>query len=113
VDYQAASAVLTDERAKLVHQLAELGANESGDLTGDTDYGDGFADAASATAERTEVIGLVENLHERLEDVDRALERIAAGEYGRCESCGREIDADRMAFRPTSRFCVECKRKQS
>ena len=109
----AAVAVLHEERAKLIRQLSELGANEQGDLTGDLEFGNGFADAAAATAERTEVLGLVDNLTRLLSDVDQALVRVAEGTYGTCESCGMPIGAERMDFRPTSRFCVECKAKRS
>lgn len=103
---------LKQEREKLVHQLKELGATESGDLTGDVDFGEGFADAAAATAERSEVIGIIDNLHDLLEDVDAALEKIQAGTYGTCEDCGEEISSARMEFRPTSRYCVACKTKR-
>lgn len=112
MDIEAAVAVLKDERIKLVKQLAELGATEQGELTGDVDYGDGFADAAAATAERSEVLGIVENLHGMLEDVDRALGKAEAGTYGRCDRCGNAIGAARMEFRPTSALCVDCKSKR-
>ncbi len=112
MDIQATVAVLKDERVKLVKQLAELGATEHGELTGDVDFGDGFADAAAATAERSEVLGIVENLRGMLEDVDKALAKAEDGSYGRCDSCGDEIGAARMEFRPTSTFCVSCKSKR-
>jgi DnaK suppressor protein len=112
VDTNAAVHALNEERVKLVHQLKELGATESGDLTGDVDFGEGFADAAAATAERSEVLGIVENLHDLLEDVDAALEKIDGGAYGTCEDCGQEISPARMDFRPTSRYCVACKSKR-
>jgi DnaK suppressor protein len=109
VRIDGAIAALKKERDKLVHQLAELGANEVGELTGDVEYSDGFADAAAATAERSEVLGIVDNLTKLLRDVDEALARVDEGTYGLCKSCGREIGADRMEFRPTSRYCVDCK----
>ena len=112
VDTEAAAAVLQEERQKLIRQLGELGANEHGDLTGDLEFGDGFADAAAATAERTEVLGLVDNITTLLSDVDQALQRVAAGTYGICDACGNPIGAERMEFRPTSRYCVECKSKR-
>ena len=112
IDTSVAAAALNEERAKLVHQLHELGADESGQLTGDVDYGDAFADAGAATAERTEVLGLVETLKTMLDDVDAALARIDDGTYGTCASCGEEIGSDRMAYRPMSRLCVECKSKR-
>jgi len=108
-----AAAELKAERKKLVHQLKELGADESGDLTGEVDYGEGFADAAAATAERSEVLGLVENLMSMLNDVDAAIAKVEDGTYGVCESCGKQIGADRLEFRPTSTRCVDCKSKAS
>ena len=111
VDTEAAAAVLQEERQKLIRQLGVLGANEHGDLTGDLEFGDGFADAA-ATAERTEVLGLVDNITTLLSDVDQALQRVADGTYGICDACGSPIGAERMEFRPTSRYCVECKSKR-
>ena len=112
VDIESTVSGLEDERAKLVKQLAELGADENGDLTGEVDYGDAFADAAAATAERTEVLGIVDNLKLILDDVDAALAKAADGSYGRCEGCGNDIGAARLEFRPTSRFCVDCKSRR-
>lgn len=109
IDLQAAETLLHEEREKVVHQIVELGADESGELTGAVDYGDAFADGGAATAERTEVLGLVETLKHRLEDIDQALNKIAEGTYGTCEVCGKEIGHARMEFRPTSTRCVDCK----
>lgn len=106
-----AEKTLRDERANLVHQLSELGANEDGQLRDDVSYGEGFADAAAATAERTEVIGLVDSVKAILENVDAALERIAEGTYGTCAECGKEIGRARIEFRPESIYCVDCKAK--
>jgi DnaK suppressor protein len=111
LDTAKAEKVLKEERERLVHQLSELGAAESGDLSADLDFGGSFADAASITAERTEVLGLVDSLKSQVEDVDKALAHIAAGTYGICDVCGREIGADRLEFRPVSIMCVECKTK--
>ncbi len=106
-----AEKTLRDERANLVHQLSELGANEDGQLRDDVSYGEGFADAAAATAERTEVIGLVDSVKAMLENVDAALERIAEGTYGTCAECGKKIGRARIEFRPESIYCVDCKAK--
>jgi RNA polymerase-binding protein DksA len=109
INYDAARTVLNNERSKLVHQLEELGATETGDLRSDVQFGDGFADAGAATAERTEVLGLVESLKRQVDSVDAALGKIDAGTYGICATCGKQIGADRMEFRPTSVRCMDCK----
>lgn len=101
-DLEAARRVLEEERDKLIRQLDELGADEKGDLRSDVDYGDGFSDAAAATAERTERIGLVESLMGMLRDVKVALAKIGDGTYGTCSSCGQEIAAARLEARPES-----------
>jgi hypothetical protein len=40
-----------------------------------------------------------------LDDVDRALERLSAGTYDSCESCGGPIDDADLALDPTRRVC--------
>lgn len=113
MNIDGAVAALKEERQKLVRQLTELGATEDGELTGAVEFGDGFADAAAATAERSEVLGIVDNLAKLLADVDQALQRVDEGTYGLCKACGKEIGEDRMEFRPTSRYCVDCKAKRA
>jgi DnaK suppressor protein len=109
IDTAAAEALLTEERAKVVRQLEELGANESGELTGAVDYGDAFADAGAVTAGRTEALGMVETATIRIELIDKALGKIGEGTYGICETCGEEIEPDRIEYLPAARRCVGCK----
>lgn len=112
LDVTQAKKLLSEERTRIVHQLEELGATESGDLTGEVEFSDAFADAGAATAERTEVLGLVESLKTQLDAVDAALGRIEDGTYGTCASCGRPINPARLEARPSSIYCVDCKAKQ-
>lgn len=110
-DIASAEKALREERAQLVHQLGELGAAETGELNADLDFGGSFADAAAITAERTEVLGLVDSLKKQLDGVDRALGHIAAGTYGTCAACGLEIPVARLEARPASVLCIDCKTK--
>lgn len=48
-----------------------------------------------------------------LKEIDRALERVARGEYGVCESCGEEISPARLKAIPWARYCVNCQEVQS
>ena len=68
---------------------------------------------STATAERTEVIGLVETIKHQLDGVDAALARLTEGKYGTCANCGKDIDPARMEARPESIYCVDCKVKLS
>ena len=110
-DNAAAKERLEAERSKLVHQLSELGATEAGELTGDVDFGDAFADAGAATAERTEVLGLVESLKSSLDGIDAALAKVGRGTYGICTQCGSRISDARLEHRPASVRCITCKDK--
>lgn len=109
LDLDSARAALTEERDKLVHQLDELGATETGELRSDVDLGEGFADAAAITAERTERLGIVESLKEMLDSVKLALGKIDDGTYGHCVNCDKEIPTARIEARPNSLYCVDCK----
>ncbi|OFW66739.1 MAG: hypothetical protein A2Z12_09020 [Actinobacteria bacterium RBG_16_68_21] len=100
---------LVAERQQLMHQLAELGASEDGSLRDDVDFPEGFADAAAATSERTEVLGLVDSLRRSLGEIDVALARIESGVYGTCVKCGKDIGEARLEVRPSSTHCVDCK----
>jgi DnaK suppressor protein len=60
--------------------------------------------------ERQQVAALLEQARRRLTDVEAALARREAGEYGICESCGRPIGPERLAARPAARTCIDCAR---
>jgi DnaK suppressor protein len=40
-----------------------------------------------------------------------ALERIAAGTYGECISCGSDISAGRLEASPEASLCIDCARR--
>lgn len=42
-------------------------------------------------------------------EIDEALNRLAMGAYGICESCGKGIEKARLKALPYSRMCVVCK----
>ncbi len=47
------------------------------------------------------------HLAQLLEEVDSALQRIEHGTYGLCETCGGEIEHDRLLADPLVRYCLE------
>lgn len=42
-----------------------------------------------------------------LHDVDEALDRVTAGTYGLCDTCGDPIEEDRLEADPLLRFCLD------
>ncbi len=105
-EYRAQTEVLESERSRLLSQLDELGFGPNGTLKYDT----GFADSSQVTAERGEAERLAADLQESLDDVERALRRMADGTYGTCERCGRPIGEARLEAMPTARRCLDCAR---
>jgi RNA polymerase-binding transcription factor DksA len=57
-------------------------------------------------------MALANNAREMLDQTERALDRLATGTYGLCESCGNPIGKARMQAFPRATLCVECKQKQ-
>jgi DnaK suppressor protein len=43
-----------------------------------------------------------------LQEIRRALQRIAQGNYGRCQRCGGEIPHSRLGAQPASELCLAC-----
>lgn len=41
-----------------------------------------------------------------------ALEKIKEGTYGICDSCGEEIESERLEAIPITSLCIECKRQE-
>ena len=99
-------ATLGAELALVDRQLADHGVAEDGVEVG---LDDGFADSAQASAERSEIVGAIQQLVAHRAEVTSALERIDAGTYGICEKCGRPIDIERLEALPSVGLCVTCK----
>jgi len=54
----------------------------------------------------------LENRLVAIRDVEAALARIAAGEYGFCLACDEEIDPRRLSHNPAAACCISCTEKQ-
>ena len=70
------------------------------------------ADAGSKTFEREHEMSLANNSRDLLVQVERALGRLDAGTYGRCEECGNAIPKARLQAFPRATLCVACKQRE-
>ena len=106
-------ALLLDERATYVRQAEELKAqadslaleHEPGDVQFDEEGGEG----GTANIDRELDIMLSSQARAAVEEIDRALAKIDAGTYGRCERCGNDIPEARLEALPHASLCVACK----
>lgn len=64
------------------------------------------ADAGSELFEREKERSILAGVAGDLDDVADALERVARGEYGVCETCGEPIADERLEAVPATRFCA-------
>lgn len=52
--------------------------------------------------------GIGELTKQELREVDTALQRLEAGEYGKCIHCSQPIGADRLELLPFTMTCIQC-----
>jgi len=62
----------------------------------------------SAAPETQALLRRTVTARRRLADVEEALSRLAAGEFGRCEQCGAQIPDGLLATAPEIRYCARC-----
>ncbi len=74
--------------------------------------GDDQADAGSKTFEREQELSIAANRLDLLTQIQRAVERIDAGTYGFCESCGKPIPKARLKAFPMATLDVACKQRE-
>jgi RNA polymerase-binding protein DksA len=64
-------------------------------------------DAAADTAARMDIAAVAREAEE-LACLERALERLSAGDYGVCAECGEPIARARLFANPAATRCAEC-----
>lgn len=69
------------------------------------------ADLATDSADAELSLRVLEMRMGEVANLDEALERVRAGTYGRCESCGKRIAAARLKLLPGARHCVDCQKQ--
>ncbi len=65
-------------------------------------------DAAAELTAQEQYGSQARDIAHSLQMVERALERLEAGTYGRCSDCGQAIPMARLEFLPTAERCVAC-----
>lgn len=57
------------------------------------------------------VVAMRQNLLDMLGKTKRALANLKTGKYGKCENCGKPIEAARLKAMPTATLCIACSKK--
>lgn len=106
---------LEEVKKNLYGQLATLQRDAGKTVTEMTDEKTNFpdpTDRASLESDRNFELRIRDRERKLIMKIREALERIDAGEFGICESCGEEISAARLKARPVTTLCIDCKTEQ-
>jgi DnaK suppressor protein len=106
---------LLDEKTNLETELAKFAKQNP---KNPEDYQAQFEDIGDDETENTSEVAkyglnltLEKTLEKSLRDVNKTLDRIEKGDYGKCKYCEQDINVKRLKARPTSGACIHCKTK--
>jgi RNA polymerase-binding protein DksA len=117
IDTDRFRTILLEERQRVVDAISYLHEETPGSLEEETEEMIGSVDnhpaeTASATLDREIDYTLEENSEHVLAEIDSALDRIEAGAYGTCRTCGQPISEERLEAIPYATQCIDCKRRE-
>ncbi len=92
-------------------QIARFDQSAGGWVALQPDYESGSPEDEGESGDESQALqehqAQVSELEKSLVEIDNALEKFAAGTYGRCESTGDWIDEDRLVAYPAARACTD------
>ena len=106
--------LLLKKRKEMMEQMEIIKEAEMTDTlkeaTGDhSSYAFHMADQGTDCMEREKNFFYAQRDGRLLYHIDMALERIEEGIFGRCNSCGQDINDERLKAVPHARLCIKCK----
>ena len=69
-------------------------------------------DRAALESDRNFMLRIRDRESKLIKKIKKALARIENGTFGTCETCGEDINIERMKARPVTSQCIECKSKE-
>ena len=106
-DLQNFKEQLEKDAGELEARLKEL--SKSPDFGNDVETD--FSEEADEAEEFAANLGEADTFKTRLQAVETALDKMAKGEYGKCETCGMDIELEVFKAAPESKLCKTCKNK--
>ncbi|OGB31150.1 MAG: conjugal transfer protein TraR [Burkholderiales bacterium RIFCSPLOWO2_12_FULL_61_40] len=112
LDTTAFKAILLQQRASFLAQLASLRGGVMGRVEASADHFGQHEDSTAQTATERELeFALDDHESKELAAVDAALQRIEDGTYGQCTACGITIPLARLQAAPEAERCIACQQK--
>jgi len=109
--------LLNEKKETLIQELGYLEDNSmrlnSKDGAGDlSSHAYHLADHATETQDREQAFHMASREGRYLFYIEEALDRVRAGTFGICKTCGKIIPKARLEAVPTAKMCIVCKSKQ-
>jgi len=102
-------ALLKEMGIMMESQIATTIKDRTGDLSS---YSYHMADQGTDAMERELAFMFASKSGRLVYHIDEALRRIKEGKYGKCLSCGKQINKERLEAVPHARLCIACKSKE-
>jgi DnaK suppressor protein len=106
----AARELLLAKRAEIVAKVDALGERDPAEVA-NLGFGKRIGDATAYAVGRMTDAYQARTIYATVADIDQALERLDAGTYGRCLTCGTVIPAERLEAVRWAALCVPCSAK--
>lgn len=90
------------------HLQSELEHLEAENLDFSVEYCADENEFASIVSDTHLKVAMRERSWARIKEIQTALRRIDAVDYGACEDCGGDIGPARLKAQPTTMLCVDC-----
>ena len=97
---------LEERKRKLLKEAMKtvsMGMKKKKSIAGD------FGDQALLESDRNLQLRLKDRERKLIAKIDLALKKIDDKTFGKCVSCGCDIDSDRLKARPVASLCIDCK----
>ena len=99
--------LLTSQQKKVEEEIKLLDADDpvnSNDVAESSEPG---TDSWVADT-HTRTVAVKNGLQDLLLKIKHALKSLSSGKYGKCENCGKKIEASRLEAMPTATLCISC-----
>jgi RNA polymerase-binding protein DksA len=94
--------VLKVRLSELTGRVAEIDSELRKPLSADSE------DQATDLESQDALEGIVNSENQEIQQIGKALKRIAEGTYGVCAQCGADIDPKRLKALPNATRCISC-----
>jgi DnaK suppressor protein len=111
MELEQVQTLLEARRRHLADELAEL--TKPPEAGSNLSFGKRIGEGTTEAVERISSTAAARSIAATLAEVDRALEKVDEGTYGRCDNCGQSISSERLEAIPFAALCVTCSARRS